>query len=204
MIGRLRGSIIDRQLDGSCILDVGGVGYEVFVPLGSLGRMADAPETVTLFVHTHVREDAFMLYGFATAEDRLAFRTLLGISSIGPKSALAILGAMDARALASAIASQDKTRFKGIPGVGKRTTERLLLELRDKLGFVNASMVSAPAAAPARVPVASGPLGTVAGILTSMGFKPAQAERAIALIGEDVSDDDTVEDLVKLALTHLG
>lgn len=207
MIGRLRGVIADRLPDGSCIVDVGGVGYEVFVPLGTLGRLPAPPEAVTLHVHTHVREDALMLYGFGRAEDRTAFRTLLGISNVGPKLALAILSSMDARQLASAIASQDKTRFKGIPGVGKRTIERLLLELKDKLGFVTLGAAAAPPKANGRA-VASAPaadasaLTTVAGLLVNMGFKPHEADRAVAAIADD-SEDAPVETLLKRALAHL-
>jgi Holliday junction DNA helicase RuvA len=203
VIGRLRGTIADRSPDGSCIVDVSGVGYEVFVPLGSLGRLPAAPEAVTLHVHTHVREDAFVLYGFAKPEDRTAFRTLLGISSIGPKLALAILGAMDARSLAAAIASQDPKRFKGIPGIGKRTVERLLLELRDKLGFVTIGAAPPLPVASAAAPPSSAPLAQIASVLVGMGFKPAEADRAVAAIAEG-SDDKSMEALLKDALAQLS
>lgn len=207
MIGRLRGVIADRLPDGSCIVDVGGVGYEVFVPLGTLGRLPHAPEPVTLHVHTHVREDQLVLYGFGRAEDRTAFRTLLGISNVGPKLALAILSSLDARQLAAAIASQDKTRFKGIPGVGKRTVERLLLELKDKLGFVGLGAAAAPpksnGKAAAAAPAADGSaLTTVAGLLVNMGFKPHEADRAVAAIADDAEDAE-VETLLKRALAQL-
>lgn len=202
MIGRLRGTIADRSLDGSCVVDVNGVGYEVFVPLGTLGRLPQPPEATTLHVHTHVREDAFVLYGFATAEDRTAFRTLLGVSNVGPKLALAVLGSMDARGLAAAIASQDPKRFKGIPGIGKRTVERVLLELRDKLGFVTAGAAPVPAAPRAAIP-SGAPLAQVAGVLVGMGFKPAEADRAVAAIAEG-SEGKTMEALLKDALTQLS
>jgi Holliday junction DNA helicase RuvA len=208
VIGRLRGVIADRLPDGSCIVDVGGVGYEVFVPLGTLGKLPGAPEAVTLHVHTHVREDALVLYGFARAEDRTAFRTLLGISNVGPKLALAILSSMDARQLAAAIASQDKARFKGIPGVGKRTADRLLLELKDKLGFVTmAAATPAPKANGKAVAAMSDGdeklLATVAELLVSMGFKPVEADRAVAAVAGE-SDGETVQTLMKKALAHLG
>ncbi len=205
MIGQLRGGIAERLPDGSCIVDVGGVGYEVFVPLGTLGRLPDAPEAVTLHVHTHVREDQITLFGFARAEDKRAFRTLLAISNVGPKLALAILGSMSARELASAIAMQDKNAFKGIPGVGKRTVERLLLELKDKLGFV---VASAPPAAPAKAngtavaPVDTSALGQVKSALIALGFKPAQADAAVAAIAADAAPDDPFETLMKRALAQ--
>lgn len=206
MIGRLRGVIADRLPDGSCVVDVGGVGYEVFVPLGTLGRLAGPPEAVTLHVHTHVREDQLVLYGFGRAEDRTAFRTLLGISNIGPKSALAILSSLDARELASAIASQDKARLKGIPGVGKRTIDRLMLELKDKLSFVTAA---APLPSKANGKRASAPseassLGTVTTLLVNMGFKPVEAERAVAKVAGDADDDESVESILKKALAQLS
>jgi len=206
VIGRLRGVIADRLPDGSSIIDVNGVGYEVFVPLGTLGRLPEPPEAVTLHVHTHVREDQLVLYGFARAEDRRAFRTLLGISNVGPKLALAILSGMDARQLAAAVVSQDRARFKGIPGVGKRTVERLLLELKDKLGFVTAHAEGppkggGPGAAPP--PAEGAPLGQVAALLVQMGFKADQAERAVALVAAE-SEGQAVEELLRKALGQLG
>jgi len=208
MIGRLRGVVAERLPDGSCIVEVGGVGYEVFVPLGTLGRLPTPPDPVSLHVHTHVREDQLVLYGFARAEDKRAFRTLLGISNVGPKLALAILGSMDARELASAIASQDKTRFKKIPGVGKRTVERLLLELKDKLSFVTAHVeIPAPKANGTAKPgdAADGPaLGQVTSLLVNMGFKAAEAEKAVATIASDAGGDATVESLLRMALKQLG
>ncbi|MEQ9072465.1 MAG: Holliday junction branch migration protein RuvA [Sandaracinaceae bacterium] len=209
MIGRLRGVIAERLPDGSAIVDVGGVGYEVFIPLGTLGKLPSPPEPVTLHVHTHVREDALVLYGFGRFEDRTAFRTLLGISNIGPKSALAILSAMDARQLASAIASQDKARFKGIPGVGKRTVERLLLELKDKLGFVSlaASAARSDGKSDGQPAAASldddAPLAQVAQMLVTMGFKPVEADRAVAAVADD-AEGEPFETLMKRALAQLS
>lgn len=205
MIGRLRGVIADRLPDGSCILDVSGVGYEVFVPLGALGRLPAPPAEVTLHVHTHVREDALVLFGFPKPEDKVAFRTLLGVSNVGPKLALAILSAMDARQLAVAIASQDHKRFKGIPGVGQRTAERLLLELRDKLGFVSlgaAAPLPSAKAAPTAAP-SSAPLTQLASVLVGMGFKPVEADRAVAAIAE-TAEGKPMETLLKDALSQLA
>lgn len=204
MIGRLRGHIVERGADGTVVLEVGGVGYEVSVPLGALGRMPSAPEPVTLHVHTHVREDAISLFGFASAEDRAAFRTLMTVSSIGPKLALAILSHLDARALADAVARQDATRFKGIPGVGKKIADRLVLELRDKLGFASGSAL-AGASGPIAMPIAmpSGPLGQVASALVSMGFKPTEAERAVAAIAGD-AEGKAVDVLLREALASMS
>ncbi len=127
MIGRLTGRILDEQADGSIVVDVGGVGYEVFVPLGTVGRLEDR-ENATLHVHTHVREDVFVLYGFASADDRVAFRALLTVTGVGPKLALAILSALEADTLVQAIETSDKLGFKGISGVGRKTGRHLLVE----------------------------------------------------------------------------
>jgi Holliday junction DNA helicase RuvA len=204
LIGRLRGVIADRLPDGSCIVDVGGVGYEIFVPLGSLGRLPAPPAEITLHVHTHVREDALVLFGFPKPEDKIAFRTLLGVSNVGPKLALAILSSMDARQLAVAIASQDHKRFKGVPGVGQRTAERLLLELRDKLGFVSLGAAAPlPSAPPAATTASTAPLTQLASVLVGMGFKPMEADRAVAAIAE-TAEGKPMETLLKDALSQLA
>jgi Holliday junction DNA helicase RuvA len=182
MIGRLTGKVIGQEADGGVLLDVGGVGYELAVPLGTLGRaQIDDVGKVTLWVHTHVREDALALFGFADATERAAFRTLLSISNVGPKIAVAVLGALPVSELAQAVARRDLTAMKGIPGVGKKIAERLLLELRDKL----------PADAPAPTangvhPTAGegGGIDRLRGALTGMGFRPGEADRAIASLGD--------------------
>ncbi|MBW2461404.1 MAG: Holliday junction branch migration protein RuvA [Deltaproteobacteria bacterium] len=201
MIGRLHGQVVDHNLDGSVVVDVGGVGYEVFVPLGNLGRLPPPPEAVILHVHTHVRQDTFTLFGFASATDREAFRILLSVSGVGPKLALAILGALPARELAQAIASQDRAPFKNISGVGKKTAERLLLELKDKLGPLFADGPALVAAAP-EAPVPAGPLAVVAAALVQMGYRQAEANLAAAAVGE--ADGREVGELLREALGHLG
>ncbi len=201
MIGRLHGQVVDHNLDGSVVVDVGGVGYEVFVPLGNLGRLPPPPEAVILHVHTHVRQDTFTLFGFASATDREAFRILLSVSGVGPKLALAILGALPARELAQAIASQDRAPFKNISGVGKKTAERLLLELKDKLGpLFTDGPVPVPTAPEASAP--AGPLAVVVAALVQMGYRPAEANLAVAAVGE--ADGREVGVLLREALGHLG
>ena len=202
MIGRLTGIIVEQGLDGTCVLDVSGVGYELHVPLGALGRLPQAPERATLFVHTHLREDALTLYGFATEQDRAAFRVVISVAGIGPKLALAILSALSAEELADAINRGDRNRFKGVSGVGKKLVERLVLELKDKLPTGGASVLRLPVrAAPA--PAVSGTLGTVHAALVQMGFKPAEAERAVEQIQANASEKPT-EELLREALTHLA
>ncbi|MGD8318094.1 MAG: Holliday junction branch migration protein RuvA [Myxococcales bacterium] len=201
MIGRLTGAIAQSEADGSVILDVHGVGYEVFLPPGTVGRLGLEPEQpVSLFIHTHVREDTLTLFGFATAQDRAAFRALLKVSSIGPKLALAILGALDAANLQDAIARQDKTAFAGISGVGKKTVERILVDLQDKLDFVTTGKTGVRLRA---VPSASASASdTVVGALVQMGYKRGEAEAAVGS-ASGASEDD-VEGLLRAALSALS
>ncbi len=202
MIGRLIGTIAHREADGSVIIDVHGVGYEVFLPAGAAGRVEpEAGQSVSLHIHTHVREDTLTLFGFATAEDRAAFRALLKVSSIGPKLALAIIGVMNASELQDAIARQDKTAFKGISGVGKKTVERILVDLQDKLDFAASGKTGVRLRA---VPgPASSTSDTVVGALVNMGYKRNEAEAAVgsAMSG---SDDANVEGLLRAALAALS
>jgi holliday junction DNA helicase RuvA len=188
MIGRLTGVLVDEDADGDIVLDVNGVGYELTVPLGTLGRVRGAGGAevgrVTLFVHTHVREEALVLYGFSSADERRAFRTLLGVSSIGPRLAISILTLLPAAELAKAVQGRDARALVAVPGVGKKSAERILLELRDKLTFV-----SATAGATAAGPAPAGPVGQqVVEGLARMGFKPSEAERAVSSLGKSVED----------------
>lgn len=200
MIGRLSGIVIERGLDGACIVDVGGVGYEVMVPIGTLGKLPEG--ATTLFVHTHVREDALTLFGFHSLEDRAAFRALLSVSTIGPKTALAVMSHFDANGLARAITAQDRTAFKGIPGVAKKTIERVLLDLKDKL-LVTGPMQSNIVALKSPKKASDDPLTFVSSTLVSMGYKPNEAERAIALLTEK-ADGKPIETLLREALASLS
>jgi Holliday junction DNA helicase RuvA len=208
VIGRLSGTIVEQPLDGSCIVDVGGVGYEVFVPLGAVGRLPQAPERAVLQIHTHQpREESMVLYGFEDLDDRAAFRALLGVSTIGPKLALSIIGHMRAPELADAIHRQDRVRFKGISGVGKKIVERLMLELQDKLkpsGTGTAGVNGLPVSvSPGAASKPAGPLGVVHGALVQMGFKPSEADAACDRILPR-SDGKPTEELLRDALSVIG
>jgi Holliday junction DNA helicase RuvA len=199
MIGRLTGLPLE-EADGGLVLDVSGVGYELQAPMGTLGRAPrDADGRVTLRVHTHVREDALTLYGFANEMERLTFRTLIAISSIGPKTALGILSALPAADLARAVAAKDLKRLTDVPGVGKKTAERLVLELRDKLPVLG----SAEAPAPARATSAGTPRETLVSALVHMGYRAVEAERAVAQL-EGKLDGAPLADLVREALVLLA
>ena len=206
MIGRLAGRIVEEGADGVVVLDVGGVGYEVTVPLGTVGRATPDPSgPVTLFVHTHVREDAFLLYGFATREDRAAFRALIGISNIGPKIAVSILAALTANEIALVVTRGEAARLTAIPGVGKKTAERIILELKDKLTAAPAAAAAAAAAAgSAQKPATAGSKGELLqSALTRMGFRPSEAERAVNGLGNRV-ETEPLGDLVREALALLS
>lgn len=201
MIGRLSGRIVEDSAEGIIVIDVGGVGYEVTVPLGALGRASrDEGGNVTLYVHTHVREDMFALYGFPSRDDRSAFRTLIAVSGVGPKIAIAILGGLSAGELASVIARGEVARLVAVPGIGKKIAERLILELKGKLQA--APVVGAKPTAPA-TPAPEGQAELLAGALTRMGFRPAEAERAVSALGARVKTEP-LGDLVRDALAMLS
>jgi len=132
VIARLAGTLIEKHLQ-RLVVDVGGVGYEVLVPLSTLYAVGETGSGVTLRIHTHVREDALQLFGFATALEVTLFERLIGVSGIGPKVALAVLSGIEPQALVSALRQNDLVRLTSIPGVGKKTAERLVVELRDRL-----------------------------------------------------------------------
>lgn len=189
MIGRLTGKVIAQEADGGIVLDVGGVGYELAAPLGTLGRArSDDSGRVTLWVHTHVREDALALYGFADEGERVAFRALLGVSNVGPRIAVAVLGALPAADLSRAVARRDLSALTSVSGVGKKIAERLLLELRDKLPTaLAATTVLGPGGLGPPLPrTANEDEERLRSALTGMGFRPAEAERAVTTLGERV------------------
>lgn len=209
MIGKLTGRVADEAADGTLVLDVHGVGYEVVAPIGSIGRLlaAAGPSAratlgaeISLFVHTHVREDAIALYGFAAKEDRAAFRALIGVSGIGPKIAMAVLSSLPGPELSLTVGRGDVNKLTKIPGIGKRTAERIVLELKDKLPAV-AGGAPAGAAAIAATP-RGGQAELVQRALVEMGFRAPEAERAVAALGDKI-DTSPLPELVRLALAQL-
>jgi Holliday junction DNA helicase RuvA len=209
LIGRLSGRVVEEAADGTVVLDVHGVGYEVALPIGSLGRLLagagpsakpGTPAEVALFVHTHVREDALSLFGFATKEDRAAFRALIGVSSIGPKTAMAVLSALPGPELSIAVGRGDVVKLTKIPGIGKRTAERIVLELKEKLPAVAGGTPASPGAPPAAP--RGGQAELVQRALVEMGFKPPDADRAVASLGDQI-DSAPLPDLVRQALAQL-
>jgi len=199
MIALLRGELVYKSVD-HVILDTGGVGYRLFIPLSTFYALPDAGQ-VRLQVHTHVREDALHLFGFATPAEREMFATLIGIAGIGPKLALNILSHIPVADLQGAVMGGDLKRLSALPGIGKKTAERLILELRDKLGPVVPT--SAPAAAVAASSrAAAEPLVDVLSALVNLGYREVQARKALETM--EISPDAPMEEILKGALKLLA
>jgi Holliday junction DNA helicase RuvA len=170
MIAHLRGRLIAKH-PNQAIVEAGGVGYDVVISVPTFSDLPAIGSEVALHVHTHVREDALALFGFLRAEEKQLFEKLIGVSGIGPKLAITILSGMPADAMVAAIRGNDVARLTRIPGIGKKTAERMVLELRDKL----AAFAEAPAA------VASGGIDEdVISALLNLGYQRPAAERALA------------------------
>lgn len=190
MIARLRGRILDKHPQRVTV-DVNGVGYDVQVPLSTFYNLGEPGTDVTLRVHTHVREDAIALFGFLTALEQDLFERLIGISGVGPKLALAVLSGIEPAELVRAIRLQDVARLTSIPGIGRKTSERIALELKDKL----------PAGAPAD---AAGPRAPqddarddLISALLNLGYQRQAAEQAV---DRAAKDGGSFEDVLKRAL----
>ena len=194
MIARLRGRPVGLGPEG-LVVDVGGVGYELAIPLGTFSALPKAGEKAVLHVHTHVREDAFLLYGFATAQEKFVFERLLSVSGIGPKVALTVLSGLPLPELVGAIASQNARLLATIPGVGKKLAERLGLELKEKLAGLGAG-----AAAPAAKTSA---IDDAIGALQNLGYKALQAEQAVEKAVQAVGSGD-LNKILESALKSLA
>ena len=201
MIASLRGNIIEKH-PNRIVVDVNGVGYEVFVPLSTFYGLGDAGSAITVRIHTHVREDALLLYGFATLLEQELFERLIGVSGIGPKVALAVLSGIEPLDLIRAIERGDLARLTAIPGVGKKTSERIVLELKDRLPRPQAVAVAAGDAA-SDAPIVR---DDVVSALVNLGYHRPLAEKAadaaIKTIGP--SSDRGFERILKQALREVA
>jgi holliday junction DNA helicase RuvA len=173
VIAHLHGTILEKH-PNRLIVDVGGVGYEVFVPLSTFYGLGEAGSEIALRIHTHVREDTLTLYGFATLLEQDLFERLIGVSGIGPKLALAVLSGIEPAELVLAIERRDVARLTAIPGVGKKTSERIALELKDRLPRVQMAAAGGGGAA-SEVPLRDDLLSA----LMNLGYHRPLAERAI-------------------------
>lgn len=194
MIARLSGIVVEKS-DDHAILDVNGVGYRVQLSAASLAALPPPGEKAALRTHTHVREDALQLFGFATEEEEAVFHELIGVKNVGPRAAQNILSGIAARELARAVAEGDVGRLTKVPGVGKKTAERLVVELKEKL------LSLAKAAAPRAGARAGGAFEQLERALVGLGYKPAQATAAADSLREQGGErglDELLRDALKL------
>ena len=199
MIGYLRGTIIEKE-PPLLLLDVGGVGYQLEASMNTFYALAaENEETVALHVHTVVREDAFLLYGFASKDERALFQALLKVSGVGPRVGLAILSTLSANEFALCILHQDSAALVRVPGIGKKTAERLLVEMRDRI----------PALEEGAAPLTGGGASSADAAVTdatsaliALGFRPADASRAVRAV-PDVQTQSS-ENLIRQALKALS
>jgi Holliday junction DNA helicase RuvA len=191
MIGRLSGQLAGKA-PPQVLVDVGGVGYELDVPMSTFFNLPALGERVTLLTHFVVREDAQVLFGFLTAPERDAFRLLVKISGVGPRTALSVLSGLSVAELAQAVSLQDSARLVKVPGIGKKTAERLLLELKGKLG----PDLALPSAAAAATEAGN----DIVQALVALGYNEREAQAALKALPPDVG----VSDGIKLALKSLN
>ena len=201
MIGRLRGTLVEKH-PPHLILDVGGIGYELEVPMSTLYRLPAVGEPLTLHTHLVVREDAQLLYGFFEKRERELFRELIRLNGVGPKLALALMSGLDVDELVRCVQAQDTSALVKVPGVGKKTAERLLVELKDRFKTWEtlpgmAALVIEPRPGPAVSSAESDALSA----LISLGYKPQEASRAVSAVLEDGLSS---EELIRRALKGMG
>ncbi len=182
MIAQLRGILLEKH-PNQVILDTGGVGYDVTIPVSTFSALPEAGQEVKLRIHTHVREDAIALFGFATRDEEMLFRKLIAVSGIGPKLGITVLSGLAAAELVTAIRAGDSARLVRIPGVGKKTAERIILELKDKLPETAAA--SGSATLPGGKTPLSGLEQDVVSALVNLGCQPAAAETAVRKAKEE-------------------
>lgn len=203
MIASLRGRLLEKSA-GACVVEAGGVGYLVSVSTHTARTLPEAGAEVFLLTHQVVREDALMLFGFAEADERRLFELLLGVSGVGPKVALAVLSGLAPAALARAIRDEHVAALVAIPGIGRKTAERLVVELRDKLEMIVTAGGPSPAPAAGRgVLPRSERFEDAVAALQSLGYSAPQAQEAVRHAHQAASES-TLEELVRRALARLA
>jgi Holliday junction DNA helicase RuvA len=201
MIGRIRGTLVLKQAP-DILVEVGGVGYELQVPMTTLFLLPEVGAEVSLVTHFVVREDAQLLYGFIDERDRALFRELIKVSGVGPKLALTILSGMDSASFARCVQRDDISALVALPGVGKKTAERLLVEMRDKLkDWLGQLQADLPTANGIVIEPASDRVADAESALISLGYKPAEAARVVAAVDNDSVGDS--EELIRRALKSM-
>lgn len=194
MIGRIVGTLVEK-MPPELLVDVMGVGYEISASMTTIYELPQIGETVTLFTHFSVKEDSQTLYGFIDKNERALFKVLIKVNGIGPKMALAILSSMSSEELVSNVQESDVSALTKIPGVGKKTAERLIVELRDKLGqAAKQDLFSTPAVLHQ---VQADPRQEAEAALISLGYKPQEAAKTISAVSMDITSS---EEIIKVAL----
>ena len=189
MIGRLRGIVLQKQ-PPFLLLDVNGVGYEVEAPMSTFYVLPEGNDPVTLHTHLAVREDAHVLYGFAREADRTLFRALLKVSGVGGKMALGVLSGMTAEEFNQAVQAADHAALTRLPGVGKKTAERLVIEMRDKLEKLGAVVTGGSVGAPG-APAAGADQDAVSALI-ALGYKPPEASRMVSKVFEEGMETEAI------------
>jgi Holliday junction DNA helicase RuvA len=202
MIARLRGTLLEKK-PGSAVIDAGGVGYEVTLTLGTYERLGEPGEPADLHIYTHVREEALSLFGFADRRERALFTSLIAVNGIGPRLAIAALSGLGAGGLIEAIETRDARRLASVPGIGRKTAERLLLDLGDRLAALGSA--AAGVAANGQAPRA-GPREDVISALTNLGYNDRVASDAVRRVMQSSSDASSTsfEELFKQTLRLLA
>ncbi|MGA1071436.1 MAG: Holliday junction branch migration protein RuvA [Pseudohongiellaceae bacterium] len=204
MIGRIRGILIEKE-PTDIQVEVGGIAYEVQVPMSTLFKLPEIGEVVTLHTHFVVREDAQQLFGFIGVKDKALFRTLIKVNGVGPKMALGILSSVDSDALVGLVLNNDIAALVAMPGIGKKTAERLVIELRDKIKdweVAGGSHVNAGTKASSSNAASAAREAETA--LVSLGYKLPQAARAIASVQKDRPELASSEELIRFALKSMA
>ncbi|MES9844745.1 MAG: Holliday junction branch migration protein RuvA [Candidatus Sedimenticola sp. PURPLELP] len=196
MIGRLRGELIHKQ-PPFLMLDVNGVGYELEAPMTTFYDLPLQGEEVTLYTHLAIRDDAHVLYGFVSDAERALFRALLKVSGVGAKMALAILSGMNAEEFARCVQSDDTAALVRLPGIGKKTAERLIVEMRDRLEKLEMATAGAVKIIPPPGEIVDNPVSDAVGALMALGYKPNDASRMVRSID---SEGLTSEQIIRAAL----
>lgn len=207
MIATLRGTVLYKTIDRA-VIDVGGVGYETIVTTDAIARMPEKNEPVFLFIHTNVREDAITLYGFLEEEEKELFLILKTVSGIGPKLALSMLSGLKVTDICQAISAGDYKRLTSLPGVGKKTAERICVDLKDKVSHL-AYGAGGTSGAPTPISVTgSSELADAVSALSNLGYPESVAQSALAAVKKQLGDEEfaglKVEALIRLTLRSLA
>ena len=196
MIGSVRGTVLERTPTGEVLVEVGGVGYRALVPLSAFAQLEPGSQAF-LFTHLHVREDAMVLFGFITREERDCFESLITVNGVGPKLALAILGVHPPNALRRALADDDVDQLCLVPGVGKRTAQRLLIDLKSKLSLPDVDLSTLDGNANERSD-ALNVRAEVRDALTALGYNPDEVRAALSEVRAEATVGDAVRDALRL------